>query len=362
MKEKKSIKNIMENNVKKMNYYFKLSIAAILLCVFAGCSKQKRTQTQEKNIPVKMMEITAMQTAGSKNYVGTVEESVAVSLSFSLMGTVEQVFVQEGQRVRKGQLLATLNTATAENSYQASLATLRQAQDAYDRLVKVHENGSLPEIKFVEIETGLQQAKSMAAISKKNLEDCKLYAPRNGVISTRSIEPGSSVNPATAAFKLISIDKVFVKISVPENEIGSISEGQSANVIIAALDNTTFTGKIEMKGVTANPMSHTYEAKIGINNPQSKIMPGMVCKVETRHATSLQQPEIVVPNRSIRISADGSRYVWLAEGDVAKRRFVKTGNLTDNGITITEGLSVGDKLIVEGFQKVSEGVKVSIEN
>ena len=344
-----------------MNNYLKLSIAAILLCAFAGCSKQKRTQTQEKNIPVKIMTITTTQVAGNKNYVGTVEESVAVSLSFSLMGTVEQVLVREGQRVSKGQLLASLNTTTAENSYQASLATLRQAQDAYDRLVKVHENGSLPDIKFVEIETGLQQAKSMAAIAKNNLDDCKLYAPRDGVIATRSIEPGGSVNPATAAFKLISIDKVFVKISVPENEIGSIKEGQPASIAIAALDNAIFTGKIEMKGVTANAMSHTYEAKIGIDNPQSKIMPGMVCRVETGHAPSLQQPEIVVPNRTIRISADGKQYVWLAEGDVAKRRFVKTGNLTDYGITISEGVSVGDKLIVEGFQKISEGIKISIK-
>jgi len=343
-----------------MNYYLKLCFAAVLLSAIAACSEQKVKQTQEKNIPVKVMKITTLQTASTMNYVGTVEESAAVSLSFPLMGTVEEVLVQEGQRVRKGQLLAALNTATAENSYQATLATLRQAQDAYDRLVKVHENGSLPDIKFVEIETGLQQAKSMAAIAKKNLDDCKLYAPRDGVIATRNVEPGGSINPVVAAFKLVSIDKVLVKIAVPENEIGSISVGQSAEVVVAALDNAAFTGKIEMIGVTAHAISHTYEAKISINNPQSKIMPGMVCKVSLAGAAGTA--EIVVPNRTIRISADGKQYVWLAENNTAKRRFVKTGKLVDNGIAVTEGLSVGDKLIVEGFQKVSEGMKISIEN
>jgi len=345
-----------------MNYYTKLIVAAVLMCAFAACFKPKVTQTQDKIIPVKVMEIKKMQTSGIKNYVGTVEESAAVSLSFSLMGTVEEVHVLEGQRVGKGQLLATLNSATAENAYQVSLATLRQAQDAYDRLVKVHENGSLPDIKFVEVETGLQQAKSMAAISKKNLDDCKLYAPRDGVIASRNIEPGNSVNPAVAAFKLVSIDKVFVKIAVPENEIGTIKEGQPASVVIGALDNAVFTGKIEMKGVTANAMSHTYEAKIGINNPQSKIMPGMVCKVETRNFASLQQPEMIVPNHAIQISADNKPYIWLAEGGVAQRRFVKTGNLTDYGIVILEGVAEGNKLIVEGFQKISEGTKISIIN
>jgi RND family efflux transporter MFP subunit len=344
-----------------MKRYRKFSTLVLLLCVFSACSEKQGTQTQEKVIPVEVMEVSAEQTVDSKNYVGTVEESAAVSLAFSLMGTVEEVFVQEGQRVGKGQLLATLNTATADNSYQASLAKLRQAQDAYDRLTKVHSNGSLPDIKFVEVETGLQQAKSMAAISKKNLDDCKLYAPRDGVIAERNVEAGGSVIPSQAAFKLVSVDKVFVKIPVPENEIGSIAEGQAAHVIVAALDNAAFSGKIEMKGVSASATSHTYEAKIGINNPQLQIMPGMVCKVGVRHALPLQS-RIVVPNRAVQISADGRQYVWLAEGNLAKRRFVKTGNLTDNGIAITEGLSAGDRLIIEGFQKVSEGMRISISN
>ena len=346
-----------------MNNYLKLSMAA-LLCVFVACSKQKGTQTQEKTIPVKVMEITASQTANEQNYVGMVEESVAVSLSFSGAGMVEQVFVSEGQRVAKGELLATLNTTTAQNAYDASQAKLVQAQDAYDRLAKVHANGSLPDIKFAEIEAGLQQAKSMAAISKKSLDDCKMYAPHDGVIATRSVEAGASAMPGMAAFKLVSIDKVNVKISVPENEIGSIQPGQKASITVSALNNAVFAGKIETKGIAANELSHTYEAKIGIdNNTQSKniLLPGMVCKVSLAGESSATV--FVAPNRAIQISPDGKHFVWLAKNNAtAQRRFVQTGNLTNNGIIVTEGLSTGDKLIVEGFQKVSEGMKISIKN
>ncbi|KAA6314791.1 p-hydroxybenzoic acid efflux pump subunit AaeA, partial [termite gut metagenome] len=191
--------------------YSKLGIAALIACVFVACSNKKETAKQEKIIPVKIMNVETLCATSSQNYVGTVEESVAVSLAFSMMGMVEQVLVSEGQRVRKGQLLATLNTATAENSYQMMLAKQQQAQDAYDRLVKVHENGSLPDIKLVEVETGLQQAKSMTAVAKKNLDDCHLVAPRDGVIAVRSVEAGSSAMPGVAAFKLVSIDKVNVK-------------------------------------------------------------------------------------------------------------------------------------------------------
>jgi RND family efflux transporter MFP subunit len=346
-----------------MNSYLKLSIAALLLYVFAACSKQKGTQVQEKIIPVKVMEIVATQTANERSYVGTVEESVAVSLSFSNAGTVEQVLVSEGQRIAKGQLLATLNATTAQNAYDVSQAKLAQAQDAYDRLAKVHESGSLPDIKFVEIETGLQQAKSMATISKKTLDDCKMYASRDGVIASRSIEAGESATPGMPAFKLVSIDKVNVKIAVPENEIGNIQAGQTASVTVSALNNVVFTGKIETKGIAANALSHTYEAKIGVNNnTQAKdvLLPGMVCKVSLAGDSSTTA--FVVPNRAIQISPDGSRFVWLAKDNTARRCFVKTGSLANDGIIVTEGLPAGEKIIVEGFQKVSEGMKVSIMN
>ncbi|MDR0414479.1 MAG: efflux RND transporter periplasmic adaptor subunit [Prevotellaceae bacterium] len=324
--------------------------------IFSSCKENKREST-DKIIPVKVTEVVATQTVDRRSYVGTVEESAAISLSFSMPGTVEEVFASEGQRVQKGQLLATLNVATAENSYQGALAKLRQAQDAYDRLTKVHSNGSLPDIKLVEVETGLQQATSQVAIAKKNMADCMLHAPRSGVIAARQVESGMNVMPSMQAFKLVTVETVLVKIPVPENEIGSIAVGQAANVAVAALNNAVFTGKVEMKGVEASAVTHTYDAKISINNPQRQLMPGMICRVTTFSATD-GNAEFVVPNRCVQISSDGKKYVWLADGNVAKRQFVKTGRLTDEGIVIVEGLSAGNQLITEGFLKISEGTRV----
>ena len=345
-----------------MRSYSKLCIAAILAYVFAGCANEKGTEKQEKVIPVKVMEIMTSQTVSVRNYIGMVEESVAVSLAFSSMGTIEQVTVSEGQRVQKGQLLATLNTATAEDSYRMMLSKLQQAQDAYDRLAKLHEKGSIPEIQFIEVETGLQQAKSMTSVAKKNLDDCQLFAPRDGVIASRSVEIGSNVMPGIEAFKLVSVNKVNVKIPVPESEIGKIAKGQKARIEVPALNDSVFSGEVDMKGVTANPISHSYDVKISIDNPMMKLMPGMVCKVIVQSPEltgEVESAKITVPNRTIQISADGRQFVWFADGNTAKRRFVKTDGMNDDGIVVVDGLSTGDKLIVEGFQKISEGMKIS---
>jgi RND family efflux transporter MFP subunit len=326
-----------------------------------ACDNNKAKQSEGKKvIPVKVMRVSSSTASIERNYVGTVEESTAISLSFSMPGTVEEVFVSEGQKVSKGQLLATLNTATAQNSLDVATAQLNRAQDAYNRMVKLYDNGSLPEIKFVEVESGLQQAKSQVAIARKNVDDCKLFAPRNGVIASRSVESGVNTMPNMTAFKLVTIEKVFVKISVPENEIGSTSEGQTAKVSIPALDNEIFTGKVELKGVTANPVSHTYEVKIGIANPQSQLMPGMVCKVSLEQDG--QEATVVVPNRAVQTSHDDSRFVWIVIGDKAQRRFVEIGDLSDFGVEVKSGLSENEQVIVEGYQKISEGMKISITN
>jgi RND family efflux transporter MFP subunit len=339
---------------------FFICITAICV-ILSACSSKKSTGPQGKTIPVKVLAIAATHTASTLNYIGTVEESNATSLSFLLAGAVEEVFVSEGQRVQKGQLLATLNAASARNMLDASLAQLSRAQDAYDRLAKVHQNGSLPDIKLVEVKSGLQQAKSQVEIARKNVDDCKLYAPRSGIIAKREIESGMNIMPSMQAFKLVAVETVFVKIPVPENEIGSIVEGQTATVTVSALDNALFTGKIAIKGVSANVMSHTYEAKIEIANPQSTLMPGMVCRVEIP-ITANKTAEIIVPNRVIQISADGKRYVWLADGGVAKRQFVEIGDLTNSGIVVASGLSSGNKIITEGFLKIGEGAKVEVKD
>ena len=337
-----------------------ISLAALTTLSLTNCGNRQTTKPVAKIIPVKVMNIGFSDLSHGRNYVGTVEESTAVSLAFSGMGTVERVLVSEGERVRKGQLLAVLNSGTAQNAHNAAKATLNQAQDAYDRLKPLHEKGSLTDIKWVEVETGLDQAKAMEAIAKKSVEECNLYAPMNGVIAKRSIEEGVNVMPGLSAFKLVSIEEVNINVSVPENEIGSVKIGQSAMVTVPALGNNEYKGVVYRKGVEANPISRAYPIKIKIDNPNLELMPGMVCKVFMQNETDDNGQKIVIPNRSVQISPDNKRFVWLADGNTAKRRFITVGSLSDYGVIVESGLSEGDKLIVEGYTKISEGMKVSI--
>ena len=329
--------------------------AAIFL---TGCSGKPETVKTEKVIPVKTITVSGLAVTDDRSYVGVAEESFALSLSFLVSGTVERIMASEGQKVGKGQLLAELNSGTVQNAYDIAQSTLRQAQDAYDRMSELHKKGSVTDIQFVEVETGLEKAKAMEAISRKNLEDVKLFTPSAGVIAKRSIEKGANVMPGVSAFKIVSIDEIDIKVSIPENEIGSISVGQSAIVTIPAVNNAEYTGRVDKKGVEANPISHTYDVRVRIKNLQSSLMPGMVGKVSIQSDTDRER--IVVPNRVVQITHDGKHFVWTTDGSTAKRCFVTIGTLANDGVVIVDGLMAGDRVITDGYQKVSEGMKISI--
>ena len=333
-----------------------LIICLETICLI-GCVRKQTTEPAARIIPVKVMDVGFSEHSYIQNYVGTVEETNAISLSFSGMGTVERVLASEGERVRKGQLLAVLNSESAQNAYDVAKQTLYQAQDAYDRLKPLHEKGSVTDIKWVELETGFEKAQSMEAIAKKSLEDCSLYAPVSGIIAKRSVEVGVNVMPGLPVFKLILIDDIFINVSIPENEIGIIKTGQPATIMVPALGNRKYKGKVENKGVEANPVSHTYTVKIGTANPQSELMPGMVCKVSLQND---EDQKIIIPNKCVQIAPDNTKFVWIAQGNTATRRFISVGSLSEYGVIVENGLSDGDKLIVEGSNKISEGMRISI--
>ncbi len=333
-------------------------LAAILL---TGCnSGGKNTQTADVNqaVKVQVQEIGIKSGNTNQSYIGTIEESVLVPLSFLITGSVEKVLVDEGQSVSKGQLLAVLNSESYQNAYQIALSKEKQAQDAFNRLDSVYKKGSLPEVKYVEIVTGLEQARSLARISEKNLKDSKLYAPTSGMIGKRMIEPGMSIVPGNPVFQLVKIEKVKVSIPVPENEIVGISKGQKAQVRVSAIGDQSFEGEVKEIGVLSNLFSHTYSVKVELNNPQGNLKPGMVCEATINNPAMTSQ--IVVPLSAVQQTGNGKKYVFIASNGIVTKRTVQTGSLVNTGVVIKNGLSVGDLLIIEGYQKIDQNSTIQI--
>ncbi len=331
---------------------FILILATILL---SGC-KDKEKVAEERVISVNAM-VADTETFGEKRtYVGTIEASEAITLSFEAGGNVKDVFVKVGDNVHAGQLLARLDKTSVQSSYDAAKSTLEQAEDGYRRAKQLHDNGSLPEVRWVEIQTKLAQAQSMEKISKEALQHCDLYSPASGVIGSRSIEPGSNVSPLQQAFKLMNIRQLKVKASIPENEISKINIGKKAMVTVPAADDEVFEAEVIEKGIEANILSHSYDVKCIFKGDHSKLLPGMVCKV------TMDEPEntgYVVPSRAVQTMQDGIG-IWKIENGRAKRCIITSNKYVADGVLVTEGIAKGDTIVIEGYQKLYDNAKVEI--
>ena len=344
-------KDIIKIKVKGLIVFLMVTI------VLSSCSNVKKTNSL-KAIDVSVLIVSGTNESTTKTYVGTVEESYGSQLSFATMGTVSQVFADEGKFVKKGDVLAVLDRQTLLNTYDITKSTLVQTQDAYRRMNLLYKKGSLPEIKFIEIQTQLAQAQASERIARKNLGDCILRAPFGGYVSQRSVDMGNNVIPGQSCFKLVKLDKVKVKVSIPEKEIADIHIGQSVHFNVAALNNRMFTANVKEKGVQANPLSHTYDVKLEMANSDRALLPGMVCNVSINN--SGKDNSIVVPQNAVLVDGEGT-YMWIADGNKSMRRNVTTGDVSSNGIVITMGLNVGDRIIVSGQDNISEGSKIKIQ-
>ena len=344
-------------NMKQKDVITGWLVAFIISCMMlTGCTEKSR-KLEKKNVKVETISVGNTNLGGTKDYVGTIEEKMGSTLSFEIAGNITSIRVEEGDRVSKGQLLATINPTTVKEAHRATLTTLKQAQDAYRRFLPLHQSGTISDMKWVEIESKLEQAKAAESIARQQLSHSTLTAPFAGVIAAKNVDLGTYVLPGQPVLKLANVAQVNAKVSVPEAEISHLHVGDKVKLMVAALSGAIFRGTISEKGIDANPISHTYDVKVGITNPQGRLLPGMVCNAQVQGSAATPF-HITVPSQSIELDVDNSRFVWTVVNGKAHQQPVTTGDFEGDGIVILSGLKAGDQVIINGQQKVSEGMNV----
>lgn len=293
----------------------------------------------------------------SRTYVGVVEEEEAVSVSFMGLGTVSRVYVDEGQAVSRGQLLAEMDATQALNALRTAQAAASQAEDALARYRIVYERGSLAEASWVEAQSKVEQARATLQMAQKNVADCKIYAPQSGMIGSKMLSAGMTALPSQPVVRILNINNVKVRCAIPEREMPAIRPDSKTRIEVAAATIEVEGGKIE-KGVAADPMTHTYDIRINVANPDRKLLPGMVASVSINNTYETAAEAITVPITSVQRSANGQMFVWTISVNKAHRVPVVLGDAVGNRIAIVSGLNQGDRIVIEGYHKLSEGSNV----
>lgn len=331
-----------------------------MAAVMVGSCGQKKEQSEKAPTRVKTQVVSPGLVDNAQTYVGIVEESEATAVSFTGMGVVKRMLVNEGQAVSRGQLIAEMDDTQARNLLTGAEAQMTQANDALERFKMLHDNGSLPEVQWVEIQSKVAQAKSQLEVAKKNLADCRLTAPVGGIIGKKLVGAGETALPSQAVVNILDISTVKVKVSVPEAEIGSIHVNTPTSIKVEAIDGSYQGGRIE-KGVEADALTHTYDIRINVANNGRKLLPGMVASVRFVSEGSQAISSKMIPVTTVQKKADGSLFVWTVDQKkkTAHRNTVTIGLTQGNYVLVVDGLNMGDRIVTEGYQKLSEGTKVA---
>ena len=325
--------------------------------IVSSCSENKKSE-QKAPIRVKTQIVSPAFADGSQTYVGIIEEREATAVSFTGMGVVKRMLVSEGQAVSRGQLLAEMDDTQARNLLSGAEAQMTQANDALERYKMLHDNGSLPEVQWVEIQSKVAQAKSQLEVAKKNLADCQLIAPVSGVIGKKLVGTGETAMPSQAVVTILDVSSVKVKVAVPEGDISAIQTTTLSTIKVEAVGAEVKGGRIE-KGIEADALTHTYDVRINVVNEGRKLLPGMVASVRFMQEGSQKIAGMSLPVTAVQKSSDGSLFVWTIAGDsTAHRAKVTIGTAYGNNVAITDGLNIGQHVVTEGYQKLSENTRV----
>ena len=356
-----------------------------LLLLSCGRKAAKPVQTVAP-IPVQVQVVGEQTSVAQHTYVGTIEEERRVPLSGETGGQVLVVACRMGERVQKGEVLLRMDSASAIDAREAARATLRQAEDAYRRVTEVHGAGGVTEQQLIEVETKLAQARSMAAMAERRVENCVLRSPSDGVVGEVHVAEGQIVSPMTPAMTLYIVDRLYVTFSVPESEVAEIAVGDMGSMEVPAIEpraksqepSTSFPVRVVEKGMKANALSHAYrvhaevlgvdkEVRDGAKLLNSKLsncqiinllLPGMVGKVRMQ---GQQSEGVVIPAACVQVTTEG-KSVWVVQEDsTAVRRLIQIGQYVPNGVLVTDGLQTGDRVVTDGFQKLYKGAKVSLD-
>ena len=278
-------------------------------------------------------------------------------------GTLKNLFVREGQLVKKGELLAEINDSGLKEQLDQMLIQANYTKDNFDRVKRLWEKNIGSEMQFLKAKSDFETSNKMVEQIRDQLSKTKIYAPFDGEIDEIISNLGSNLVPGSPILRVVNLDKIYAEAQVPEKYVSSIELGTEALVSIPLL-NKEVTSKIVQSGNFINPNNRTFRVEAPVENQDKRIKQNLNARIKIKNYINLKA--LVVPLRVIREDASGNPFIYkLVTTDkkdvfLTVKIFVETGASNDEEIEITKGLSIGDIIVLEGANNVEDNQRVRV--
>lgn len=320
----------------------------------------------ERNIPL----VTSYEVESEKfdhflELQGSVETKKNVVLNAEMSGVLQRVYVEEGQKVSKGQTLARIDDGGLSQQLAQMQTQLELAKTTFERQKRLWDQQIGSEMQYLQAKSNYEGQVNAVNQMKSQVAKSVVTAPFSGVIDDIITEQGNVVNPGqTPILRIVNLDDMYIKTDIPEGYISDVTKGKTVEVFFPVLGDTVET-KIKQTGSYINPNNRTFDAEIEVPNKEKNIKPNLTARVRINDYTN--ENAILVPQNIISENAEGQQYLYVLdelEDDhaVAKRVIIETGKSQGDKIEVLKGLKDGDMIIQEGARSVKEGQTVKLIN
>ena len=281
-------------------------------------------------------------------------------------GTLEQIFVNEGQYVKKGRLLAEINDSGLKEQLEQLTIQANFAKENFERTERLWNNNIGSEIQFLKSKTDFESSQKMVEQMKDRLAKTKVYAPFDGEVDEIISNQGSNLIPGVSQIlRLVNLDKIYAEASVSEKYISFIEEGTEVIVQVPLLGKD-IKSKIIQTGNFINPNNRTFRVEVPVENIDNKIKQNLDAKIKINIYS--KKDAVIIPLKIVREDASGKNFVYVMNQDVKEgvyitdKTFISLGNKNNTDIEVTEGLKIGDMLVLEGASIVEDSQRVKLIN
>lgn len=286
---------------------------------------------------------------------GVVKADKAIELRGEMGGTLTAVLIKQGQKVTKGQVLATLESSVIDNSVLQLKTQLDLATTTYERQARLWEQNIGSEIQFLQIKSQKEGLENSLNSLKAQARKMKIIAPFSGTIDQVFAKTGELISPTAPILRLVNLDNVYIESEVTETYLKSISKGSKALLNFTSID-TYLEASITQVGNFINPSNRSFRTRIDIKNINNELKANLLADIKINDFSATG---IVIPSKIIQKDRNGKTFVYTLEAEEANYKVIKTfvrdSNSYNNFSYISEGLNSKSTLVDKGARLVKNG-------
>ena len=313
---------------------------------------QKKTNVRIKQVNLESLSI-------QSTYVGYLLPNKRVLMRSEIDGVIEKIDFEEGDEITKGKRLVDISTKEHRLKLKIAITDSNLADINIKRDVKLAAQNLIPNAQLDQTKTRAESASLNKELAEISLNKSLISSPLKGTIKTRHIKVGEFVRKGDKLVEILDIDKILVKVNIPEQEILSIQVGQNVEVALYIMEKKTFLGRVKNIGLEADSSNRTFPVEILVDNKERQLRAGMLARAT--FTKNVDQDQIVIPRHTV-LERDQGRVVYVFEDGKAFRRDITIGLSQQDQVQVVQGLNKGELIVVEGHTKLTDGEEVNVVN